>query len=370
MPLYAKFTRATSDSKPWPAGGQLAVCASCGTIQKVPDAQWIEEITSIYGDYDIYQQSAGVEQLIFDGNGQSEPRSRKLIDYITQQVSLPDAGRLLDIGCGNGAALRNFSQALPNWLLYGSELNSATIEALREISGFTELFVGGLGEIQGRFELISIIHTLEHVLSPLKTLNEAAKLLSTEGVLFIEVPDVETSPFDLLVADHLLHFSRETLHYLLACAGFQPLSISNKILSKEITTLAIRKDCLMAMPSPTRGCQLARTSVAWLDEVFSSLRSIASRRPVGIFGTAIAGIALYGAVKDSVTFFVDEDPNRIGRRCDGKPIVAPADVPRDVPIFLAFPSTTAQAIAERCQQFGIKCILPPPMPLAKHCKKH
>jgi len=359
IPAYAEFPRATSDSKPWPAGGQLTVCSHCGAIQKIPDLRWLEEIASIYRDYDIYQQSAGAEQLIFDSSGQSEPRSRKLVDHIRRQVKLPAAGRLLDIGCGNGAALRNFARALPQWTFYGSELSDATIEPLRQIPGFAKLFVGSLTEIGERFELISVIHTLEHVLSPRQTLSQAADLLGSAGVLFIEVPDIETSPFDLLVADHLLHFSRETLRYLLAQAGVRPLSVSNQVLSKEITALAVREDCTAEAPPPAHGNRLARNTVAWLAEVFAALKTIASRGPVGIFGTAIAGMALYGAVRDAVPFFVDEDPSRIGRRCDGKPIIAPADVPRDVPVFLGFPPATAQRLASRCRPLGMNCVVPP-----------
>lgn len=134
LSAYAKFPRATSDSKPWPAGGQLAVCANCGAIQKIPDARWREEIGSIYGAYEIYQQSAGAEQLIFDGHGRHEPRSLKLVNYIEREVPLPATGKLLDIGCGNGAALRNFSGALPGWQLYGSELDNSTINSLRDNS--------------------------------------------------------------------------------------------------------------------------------------------------------------------------------------------------------------------------------------------
>jgi SAM-dependent methyltransferase len=364
MPEYAAFTRATSDSKPWQAGGQLAVCTNCGTVQKIPDAAWLEEIRSIYGAYEIYQQSAGAEQLIFDNCGQSEPRSAKLVNYVNQQVALPASGDLLDIGCGDGAALRNFSKALPGWQLYGSELGSSTIDSLRTIPGFVELFTGDLAEISGRFSLISIIHTLEHVLSPFAVLKKAANLLEPNGVLFIEVPDIETSPFDLLVADHLLHFSRETLSFLLSRTGFRPLSVRNDVIAKEITALAAYEEMEVGIPCADHGMQLARQTVGWLREVFAVAQGIAAQGPIGIFGTAIAGMALYSAVKDSVAFFVDEDPNRVGRRCDGKAIIAPMDAPRDVPIFLAYPPATAQAIALRCAQFGLRCVVPPPMPRA------
>lgn len=359
IPEYVTLPRATSDSKPWPAGGRLTACSNCGAIQKIADTRWLEEIGNIYAEYDIYQQSAGAEQLIFDGGGQSEPRSLKLISYIAEQVSLPENGKLLDIGCGNGAALRGFSRSLPSWMLYGSELSSTTIGSLRDIPGFVDLYVGDLAGIRERFRLISVIHTLEHVLSPLEVLENAANLLEPDGVLFVEVPDIETSPFDLLVADHLLHFSRDTLGFLLARAGFRTLTVRNDVIAKEITALGGRQNCEVAVPHPASGNRAARGTVAWLQEVFALAHRMASQGPLAIFGTAIAGMALYGAIRDSVPFFVDEDPNRVGRYCDGKPILMLADVPRDVPVFLAFPPATARAVAARCRRLGLRFVLPP-----------
>jgi 2-polyprenyl-3-methyl-5-hydroxy-6-metoxy-1,4-benzoquinol methylase len=340
-------------------GGQLAVCTACGAIQKIPDAKWIEEIGRIYSGYDIYHQSAGSEQLIFAG-GEAEPRSQRLVDYIVRDVSLPAVGKLLDIGCGNGAALRNFSKALPGWALHGAELSDATIESLRPIPRFVELHTGGLADIDERFSLISLIHTLEHVLSPVERLKEAAGLLELHGILFVQVPNVETSPFDLLVADHLLHFTSSTLRLFAGAAGLRTVKLGNHLIAKELTLLTTPGSAEAAVANPKQGIELARNTVAWLREVFAAAQSFADKGPLAIFGTAIAGMALYGAVKDSVEFFVDEDPHRIGRHYDGKPVIALAAAPRDVPILLAFPLPSAQFVAQKCVALGLRCILPPP----------
>jgi 2-polyprenyl-3-methyl-5-hydroxy-6-metoxy-1,4-benzoquinol methylase len=359
IPEYAKLPRATSDSRPWPAGGKLAVCVHCGAIQKIPDAKWIDEIDRIYTGYDIYHQSAGSEQLIFSG-GHAEPRSKRLIDYILREVGLPAAGRLLDIGCGNGAALRNFSEVLPSWSLHGAELNDSTIEALRAIPGFVNLHTGSLANIDERFSLITLIHTLEHVLSPVERLGEAARLLEPNGTLFVEVPNAETSPFDLLVADHLLHFTSATLGLVAGAAGLRPVQLGNHLIAKELTLLASAGRADAGELRPEHGIALAKKTVAWLGEICASVQSAAADGPLAIFGTAIAGMALYGAFRDSVEFFVDEDPHRIGRHYDGKPVLAPAAAPRDVPILLAFPPPSAQFVAQKCGALGLRCILPPP----------
>ena len=88
------------------------------------------------------------------------------MDYVVRKMSPPECGKLLDIGCGNGAALRSFSQALPAWELFGNELSASTLESVRQIRNFSQLFVGPLSLIEERFSLISLIHTLEHLRAP------------------------------------------------------------------------------------------------------------------------------------------------------------------------------------------------------------
>src|SRR5262245_63243397 len=83
VPGYGRLPRVTSDCKPFPAGGQLAVCRQCGAVQKPATARWREEAAAIYRNYDIYFQSGGVEQAVFDPTaGSPRLRSRVLLDHL------------------------------------------------------------------------------------------------------------------------------------------------------------------------------------------------------------------------------------------------------------------------------------------------
>jgi hypothetical protein len=54
----------------------------------------------------------------------------------------------------------------------------------------------------------------------------------------------------------------------------------------------------------------------------------------GIFDSSISGIWLYGALRDRVRFFMDEDISRVGRRIDDKPIPAASEVPTGSTVFV------------------------------------
>ena len=361
LPSYARLPRVTSDCKPWPAGGTLTICESCGTIQKTPDAKWLDEIRRIYEAYQIYHLSGGAEQVIFSAAGQAVPRSHTLVDFVVSKLPRHEGGRLIDLGCGNGAALASFSRALPGWRLDGSELSDRVLPILKEIPGFETLYTGEVP--QQAYDVVSMIHSLEHYVSPHDVLSEAAALLAPGGTLFVEVPDVETSPFDLLVADHRTHFTRATLGMLAARAAIEPDYLDNKLLPKENTLLAHRGTAPRGVPAdPGFGLKIVTRTLAWLEDVVDAATRLASQNSgIGIFGTSISAMWLYGPLRDKVDFFVDEDRSRVGQEFDGRPIRAPQDVPAGAAVFVPLGSGVAERVIARLRGGTAEYLAPPPM---------
>src|SRR5262245_27538126 len=84
---FSELKRVTSDSRPWGAGGRLAVCLACGAVQKPVEPDWLDEIGRIYKSYAIYHQAGGQEQPIFTGSGAApEPRSLSLVKFLEGRI--------------------------------------------------------------------------------------------------------------------------------------------------------------------------------------------------------------------------------------------------------------------------------------------
>jgi 2-polyprenyl-3-methyl-5-hydroxy-6-metoxy-1,4-benzoquinol methylase len=355
---FAELSRVTSDCKPWPAGGKLHCCANCGAVQKIADQTWFDEIKEIYDQYEIYHLSAGAEQVIFGGN--IAPRSRTLVDFVIAKAELPRQGRLIDVGCGNGAALVNFSHALPGWRLSGSELSDKALVNLRNLPNFEKLYTVDIAEIPGKFDVVAMIHALEHMPAPHATLEASDEHLAENGTLFIEVPDLETSPFDILVADHRSHFTRTTLGHLAARAGMKALALTNQVLPKEITFLGRRGDTQADVrPDPQIGRRIVEATVGWLAAVQRSARQAARGGRFGIFGTSIAGMSLYGAIRDDVEFFVDEDRTRVGQSFEGRPILSPDQAPAGSTVFVSLAPPIAAKVVGRLSKLPARFVAPP-----------
>jgi SAM-dependent methyltransferase len=235
---YSSLPRVTSDCRPWLPGGTLAFCSNCGAVQKLADAAWQQDCAAIYRDYAVYSLSGGCEQPVFT-DGQAVSRSRTIIKRISEEINLAKAGSLLDIGCGNGGFLSAFGKTYAGWDLHGAELDDRNRATLDVIPNFRCLHVGNVTAIGRKFEAVSLIHSLEHLPKPSVFLTEVRdRLLTDDGLLIVEVPDYSTNPFDLVIADHLMHFSTPVLHRLLAAAGFAPLLITGNWVAKEHSILA------------------------------------------------------------------------------------------------------------------------------------
>jgi hypothetical protein len=367
---FDDLPRITSDCRAFPAGGELFVCMGCATVQKRPSAIWIREIGEIYSQYASYYQSGGDEQIVFDAvSGRPRRRSDVLMDRLFASTKLPAKGAALDVGCGNGATLTSMSAVFPAWNLNGYELEGSSRPQLGRIARFEKLYTKSLSAIDREFDLVTMIHSLEHFPSPRGALEDVRNLVG-DGYLFIQVCDVEQNPFDILVADHLIHFSQSSLCRLLRAAVISPTSSTTGWVPKEISLLARRR---MAdgepydVAGPSERDVWRRTSgyVEWLRAVMALARDlVGTGKQLGIFGTSIAATWLGSQLEGSVAFFVDEDESRIGKTHMGRPILRPADVPEDSIVYLALAPSVADLIARRLAALQIDFFLPPRLSLA------
>lgn len=143
--------------------------------------------------------------------------------------SLKKGKAILDIGCGRGVMLSELNRL--GWEAHGCELTDKTAFKARqnkELKIYTKEFEKT--ELQDNyFDVVSLWHVLEHLDNPKKYLYKIHKILKKEGILIIEVPNIESWQAQVFKQDwfhldtprHYYHFSPHTLKRLLLDSGFQ-----------------------------------------------------------------------------------------------------------------------------------------------------
>ena len=136
-------------------------------------------------------------------------------------------GRVLDVGCGNGAFLASLRDH--GWDVQGTD-TSATACELTRAKGVPAHHgeLRGAGFPAASFDVVTLFHVLEHLPEPLAELVEVRRVLRPEGRLVVHVPDNDSVTLRLCgarwlpldVPRHLQHYTHESLRQTLARAGF------------------------------------------------------------------------------------------------------------------------------------------------------
>lgn len=138
--------------------------------------------------------------------------------------------RLLDIGCGYGAFLRLAGER-SSLQLVGCDLDAGSLEGSvapeRAVLHNSDVHEAALPD--AHFDIVTLYHCLEHTMDPVRDLKEVRRILKPDGVLLVEVPNFAglwrrvfgRFWFPLLIPQHLVHFSPETLRAALLQSGFQ-----------------------------------------------------------------------------------------------------------------------------------------------------
>jgi SAM-dependent methyltransferase len=151
------------------------------------------------------------------------------LERMTRGLRKDNALRILDFGCGYGEFLAMCSQ-------YGCEaVGVDRAHDKRRNARHPVIFptigdlIGALGP--GRFHVVTLFETLEHLDDPRSTLEELGTLVAPGGILVLETPDC-TGVDDITTAeeswriqplDHINAFTPATLRSLAGRCGFAPI---------------------------------------------------------------------------------------------------------------------------------------------------
>lgn len=357
----------SSDCIPVKCSAKLFICNFCGSVQKLQDKSWIQQTDIIYKEYEVYRNSGGKDQETNFLNNDYESRSNKLCIFLNKYIPKNSKGSMLEIGCGNGVFLKEFSKYFPNWKMLGSELTEKNKNIINKIQN-ANFYCGDLNNIQGKFDLIVLIHSLEHISNPIKILTQVKKLLNENGKIFIQVPNLFKSPFDLVIFDHCTHFYLDNIKNIMEHLNFSEILIEEDYIKKEISLLYKKNIINNKTKNVLKNIEFKKiekvknyliSNTTWLKSLIDNFYHSSKNKKCGIFGSSISGTFLFNYISENTDFFVDNDINKIGKVHLGKKIISPIDAPKDLTIFLPFREDIAKIIFNDSSNSNLKLELPP-----------
>lgn len=196
------------------------ICLQCGLVYQSPRMTEAEQQAFYEAEY----------RLLYQGQEGPDPkdlavqaaRSRAILAFIGKHIR--SCNRILDIGCSSGILLQQVrdlyhSQAIgiEPGTRYRQHAQSLGLDIY---SSLDELQHAGLAS----FELVSMIHVLEHLPNPVEYLQDVREnYLTVDGWLLLEVPNLYAH--DCFEVAHLISFSPHTLIQMVKKAGYKVIQL-------------------------------------------------------------------------------------------------------------------------------------------------
>ncbi len=212
-------------------GWNIVICKKCGYIFTNPRPK--KDILPLFYQND-YFKDARFKGKFYNNDG-SVKKDKIEQTSIVRSVEkwFSKRGKLLEIGAANGDFVSEMNSR--GWCSTGIEISKDAVAIAKEKHSIN-LFNGTLEEFNcnEKFDVICMFQTLEHVENPNFVLNKACELLALNGILLIEVPNINS--FDLKISKtrkkqlydlpvHLSHFSPRFLKKQLQLNGFKIIEI-------------------------------------------------------------------------------------------------------------------------------------------------
>lgn len=308
-------------------------------IQKNPDDLYLLTLQRIYKDYRIYEVSGGHEQVKFT-DGVPRARSEVILENIGDLI--PSRGDFLDIGTGSGVFLRAVSKRFgPHVTLHAQDIHDNERGTLLQIPYLKQFYCGDIRDIKEQFDVVSLIHVFEHVLSPIELLKSVKERLRTQGVVIFQVPNIEQTPFDAVIYDHVFHYSRQTLLDVVERV-FRYCCIPPKQINNEITLVA--SDSPEWFVPAQNHHEFGEVKLDIVKVATNYLRQV--NEEVAVFGVSPPGTYCGAVLGEKLACFVDEDKNIQYKTHLNHVILPPEDIKDGLKVFLP-PNRNASLIRSR-----------------------
>lgn len=311
------------------------VCSHCGHIetsslldlQKYYDSHYKIGASNLEED-DLYSMNG--DQVLF--------RSEHMSVIFLEKISKYNIQKVLDYGCGKSLASKKAMVANPELDFFLFDVSQDYIEFWDTFRPKEKIACFETPRSwQSSFDCITSFFSLEHVPSPKACLTHIHNLLKKDGFLYVIVPNMySVNRADLLVVDHLQHYSHSSMRYSLSSCGFELLDVDDT--SHQQASIYIAKAIPDISPEIMTNSGEVAASVRQAQDIAHYWEKLAYRlnefehdmiasgsHKIYIYGAGIVGTYLYSmlAEKDTVAGFIDSNTHKQRKTFCGLPVFSP-----------------------------------------------
>ena len=314
---------------------KIFFCDHCGHTQ----TNELDDLERYYAEeYEINIDSVDDDQLYAVVDGEEVYRSEHQANVLMQKIDLSRFSNVLDYGCAKAATLRAVRSKMPELQLYFFDVTNKYVPFWKEFENpKSYASFKPNPDWFGKIEVLLSFYALEHIPDLNKILNDVKQLLCVGGYFYFLVPNLYQNAADFIVADHVNHFSRSSLKYMMEHNGFYDVDIDeNAHFAAFVVSGRLGSAKNEATPSvlehEIRETKDKAKSIAELwdnakDHIHAFEANSGIDANVAIYGAGIYGNFIFSCLKkpNAVQNFIDRNKFLIGRKTHGKLVISPDD---------------------------------------------
>lgn len=316
-------------------------CPQCAHTMTSP----LEDIAAFYGeDYSLGIQSEDEDQLIKVENGKPVYRTDYQKETLFGKIALPEGAFIVDFGSGKAGTLKKI-------LSDRDDLQGHAFDVSDHYIPFWQKFLPekhyAVSEIPlswiGKADLSMSFFMLEHVADPLAILRTQHALLKENGTIYFVIPFLCKNPADMLVADHINHFSLPSMRWALEATGFTDIDMDTEINPQWLVVTAKKTTASSPVKISTpdikekQQCETISREIAayWQlmgKQVQNFLEEVPEQEKIAIYGAGFYGTFIWEHLPahQQVACFIDRNQHLHGRQHKGRNILPPEQLPKEV----------------------------------------
>ena len=311
-------------------------CSSCRHIQTDPTFD-----TSAYydTDYDILIESEEDDQIYKVIEGKPVFRTDHQVEVLLEKLTLKNGSRLLDYGCAKSSTFRNLLKKRPDL-----DLNLFDVSE-RYVPFWSSFLIKDKWATytppsawDSSFDVITSFFAFEHIEKPGEALRDLSRLLKKGGVFYCVVPNILTNIADLVVVDHLNHFTKDSLLKMCSDAGLTQIDVDSEIHTSALVITATKNsdlDYSARLEEEDVQAKLVNMSKFWssaLERTRQFESSLDASSEIAIYGAGFYAAFITAALSEParIKYYIDQNPHLEGRKMNEKPIIHPKNFGSDV----------------------------------------
>ena len=339
-----------------PENIDIVICDNCLLVYN--------DMISSQSEFDNYYRNLSIYNQNFCAlNYQDNVFYKKIFNILKKYINKNDF--ILDIGCGNGLFLTLFYESGFN-NLYGIDQSNAFYHTQ---SKYNINFVDGSifrNNFNIKFNLITMVNVLEHIFDLDKLLFNINDIISNDGILYIDVPNIKYyNNFPNISTEHVNHFSIESITNLAKIYKYDILEINEDHFIDTQIQVILKKNNNIKNTSLLNDV-LIRNEISnnynkFINNIFNNVNYelidvlAENQSEVILWGVANSVLPILHLLKKlNIKYIVDSDKNKKDKIILNKPIVLPSDIINSDAVILILPETYYNIIHKQIKEMGLK----------------